>query len=87
MATRDLDTRLVGLDIARCLALLGMVATHVLDERTATGDLTLAQGLAGGRASALFAVLAGVSLAMMTRAPLHGRALVLRTAASRCGRC
>ena len=51
--------RLVGLDVARCLALLGMVATHVLDERTPAGDLTTAQWLAGGRASALFAVLAG----------------------------
>jgi Heparan-alpha-glucosaminide N-acetyltransferase, catalytic len=59
--------RLVGLDVARCLALLGMVATHVLDERTAAGDLTTGQWLAGGRSSALFAVLAGVSLALMTR--------------------
>lgn len=72
--------RLVGLDVARCLALLGMVATHVLDERTPGGDLTTAQWLAGGRASALFAVLAGVSLALMTREPLHGRPLALRTA-------
>ncbi|MGB0100038.1 MAG: heparan-alpha-glucosaminide N-acetyltransferase domain-containing protein [Nocardioides sp.] len=61
------EGRLVGLDVARCLALLGMVATHLLDARTAAGDLTTAQWLAGGRASALFAVLAGVSLALMTR--------------------
>jgi len=73
--------RLVGLDVARCLALLGMVATHVLDERTPAGDLTTAQWLAGGRASALFAVLAGVSLALMTRERLHGRLLALRTTA------
>lgn len=59
--------RLVGLDVARCLALLGMVATHIVDERTPAGDLTVGQWLAGGRASALFAVLAGVSLALMTR--------------------
>ena len=72
--------RLIGLDVARCLALLGMVATHVLDERTAGGDLTTAQWLAGGRASALFAVLAGVSLALMTREPLRGRPLAFRTA-------
>lgn len=72
--------RLIGLDVARCLALLGMVATHVLDERTPAGDLTTAQWLAGGRASALFAVLAGVSLALMTREPLRGRPLALRTA-------
>ena len=72
--------RLVGLDVARCLALLGMVATHVLDERTPAGDLATSQWLAGGRASALFAVLAGVSLGLMTRAPLHGRALAWRSA-------
>lgn len=59
--------RLVGLDVARCLALLGMVATHIVDERTSAGELTVGQWLAGGRSSALFAVLAGVSLALMTR--------------------
>ena len=71
--------RLVGLDVARCLALLGMVATHVLDARTPGGELATAQWLAGGRASALFAVLAGVSLALMTREPLRGRPLALRS--------
>jgi uncharacterized membrane protein len=71
--------RLVGLDVARCLALLGMVATHVLDARTPDGELATAQWLAGGRASALFAVLAGVSLALMTREPLRGRPLALRS--------
>lgn len=52
--------------MARCLALLGMVATHVIDERNPDGGLTFAQALAGGRASALFAVLAGVSIALVT---------------------
>jgi hypothetical protein len=75
------EGRLVGLDVARCLALLGMVATHVLDARTPEGELTFAQWLAGGRASALFAVLAGVSLALMTREPLRGRSLAERSAA------
>jgi uncharacterized membrane protein len=74
--------RLVGVDVARCLALLGMVATHVLDERDADGSLTAAQWLAGGRASALFAVLAGVSLALMTgrRTPVRGRERARRSA-------
>lgn len=68
------DRRLVGVDVARCLALLGMVATHVLDPRNAAGELTLAQSASGGRASALFAVLAGLSLALMTgrTTPLRG---------------
>ncbi len=66
--------RLVGLDVARCLALLGMVATHVLEGRTPDGGLAATQWLAGGRASALFAVLLGVSLALVTggRQPHRG---------------
>jgi uncharacterized membrane protein len=73
--------RLVGLDVARCLALLGMVATHVLPEFTPEGELTVGQWLAGGRASALFAVLAGISLALMTgaREPVHGSERTLRS--------
>ena len=52
-----------------------MVSTHVLASHDPDGSLTNAQWLAGGRASALFAVLAGVSLALMTgrRTPVHGR--------------
>lgn len=58
--------RLVGLDVARCLALLGMVAAHVLVARSLDGDLTFTHRIVEGRASALFAVLAGVSLALMS---------------------
>jgi hypothetical protein len=67
--------------VARCLALLGMVATHVLDSHQADGDLALAQAVAGGRASALFAVLAGVTLALMTggREPVRGRERLARS--------
>jgi uncharacterized membrane protein len=67
--------RLVGLDVARCLALLGMMATHVLDARTPAGEVTTSHWLASGRASALFAVLAGVSLALVSgrRTPVAGR--------------
>ncbi len=67
-------TRIVGLDIARCLALVGMFATHALVAVDEDG-VTFVQQLAGGRASALFAVLAGVSLALMTGGakPLRGR--------------
>jgi len=57
--------RVVGLDIARCVALIGMFATHVLDT-TGEDGVTIVQQLAGGRASGLFAVLAGVSLALMS---------------------
>ena len=67
--------RVVGLDIARALALVGMMATHILPAFDLDG-LTLSQQVAGGRASALFAVLAGVSIALMSgrTSPQHGRA-------------
>jgi hypothetical protein len=52
-----------------------MVAAHVLDARTPEGRLTWHAWLVEGRASALFAVLAGVSLALMSRTtPARGLA-------------
>lgn len=76
-------SRLVGLDVARALALIGMVAVHVLPERDPDGALSLSHEVAGGRASALFALLAGVSLALVTgrRTPQRGRRLVRSAAA------
>lgn len=73
-------SRVVGVDVARCLALLGMMATHVLPSFHGA-RVPWPQQLAGGRASALFAVLAGVSLALVSgrERPPHGR---LRVAAS-----
>ena len=69
--------RIIGVDIARCLALIGMTATHILPEVDDAGHVSAIQQVAGGRASALFAVLAGVSLALVTgrERPLAGRAL------------
>jgi uncharacterized membrane protein len=68
--------RIVGLDVARCLALVGMIATHALVTSTPDGGTTVVQSIAGGRSAALFAVLAGVSLSLMSgrRVPLRGRA-------------
>ena len=66
--------RIVGLDVARCLALIGMIATHALPPIDEQG-VTIVQQLAGGRSAALFAVLAGVSIALMSggTSPLQGR--------------
>lgn len=74
--------RLVGLDVARCLALLGMVAIHVVAPRSPDGDLGVGQWLAGGRASALFALLAGVGLALATGGsrPVRGSERTARSA-------
>lgn len=66
--------RVVGVDVARALALVGMMATHMLPGLEGT-HVPWAHQVAGGRASALFAVLAGVSVALVSgRArPVHGR--------------
>ena len=55
--------RVIAVDAARCLALIGMVGIHVLPEDHDSGDPSLTWILFAGRASALFALLAGVSLA------------------------
>jgi len=59
--------RIEGIDAARGVALLGMMATHVLPLHTATGE-TVVGAVAAGRASALFAVLVGVGIALGSRA-------------------
>ena len=54
-----------------------MAATHIFPGFEPDGDLHLSHAVASGRASALFAVLAGVGLALATGGarPLQGRAL------------
>lgn len=63
-----MQARLQGIDAARGLALLGMMATHLLPTFESNADLTPTWiGLTfSGRAAALFAVLAGVGLALST---------------------
>jgi uncharacterized membrane protein len=56
--------RLRGIDAARGLALLGMLAVHLLPSRDDDGAISLSYRLASGRAAATFAVLAGVGLAL-----------------------
>lgn len=62
-------TRILGLDLARALAIYGMFASHVGDTGLRGSD---AQGwhwlvYAEGRSSALFAVLMGVTVVLMAR--------------------
>lgn len=72
-------SRLAGIDAARGLALLGMMATHLLATFESNATLTPTWiGLTfSGRAAALFAVLAGIGLALSTgkQRPLEGAAL------------
>jgi uncharacterized membrane protein len=65
---RSVPARLHGIDAARGLALLGMMATHLLPTFESNASLTPTWvGLVfSGRAAALFAVLAGVGLALST---------------------
>ncbi|MFD1720591.1 DUF418 domain-containing protein [Amnibacterium endophyticum] len=53
------ERRLVGVDVARALAVLGMLWAHFAPDGTS-------DGLADGRSSVLFATLAGVSLGLIT---------------------
>lgn len=59
--------RILGLDIARGLAILGMAGAHIGDTPIFDwSDPTTWTDLVHGRSSILFAVLAGVSIALMT---------------------
>ncbi|MER7330378.1 MULTISPECIES: heparan-alpha-glucosaminide N-acetyltransferase domain-containing protein [unclassified Micromonospora] len=68
-ATGDVSvgrSRLLGVDAARGVALFGMIAVHSLYDSDALGRPTWSFTIFGGRAAALFAVLAGVGIAFMT---------------------
>lgn len=58
--------RVPGVDVARGLALLGMMAVHVFDRLSDDGTPTTATIIAAGRSAATFALLAGLSVAFMS---------------------
>ncbi|AVV46687.1 hypothetical protein C6376_40430 [Streptomyces sp. P3] len=68
--------RLIGVDLARGLAVFGMYAAHVGPDPSEGGVSGHLMELAHGRASALFAFLAGFSIMLITgrRMPKTGRA-------------
>jgi uncharacterized membrane protein len=71
--------RAMGVDVARALALIGMIAVHVFPAENDDGGLSWSFGIFGGRAAALFALLAGVSIAFVerrSRGQLSGRTLM-----------
>jgi uncharacterized membrane protein YeiB len=67
--------RLVGVDLARGLAVFGMFAAHVGPDPSRGGVTGYLMELCYGRSSALFAVLAGVTLVIIAgrRTPRTGR--------------
>ncbi|HRO30563.1 heparan-alpha-glucosaminide N-acetyltransferase domain-containing protein [Citricoccus sp.] len=68
MALRtEVSRRIPGVDAARGIALLGMIATHLMVLVSADGTGPTTVGLVfAGKSSALFATLAGVGLALLT---------------------
>jgi uncharacterized membrane protein YeiB len=72
---RDRASRIVGLDVARALAVFGMLGAHVgaVADDVAPDPATWL-GIVNGRPAVLFAVLAGVSLALLSgrTVPLTG---------------
>ncbi|MCY1159191.1 MAG: hypothetical protein MOP51_2216 [Citricoccus sp.] len=70
--------RLIGVDAARGLALIGLMAVHILTEADeVTHEPTLVFSIVNGNSAALFALLAGVGLALSTggSTPHRGRRL------------
>ncbi|MCK5892482.1 heparan-alpha-glucosaminide N-acetyltransferase domain-containing protein [Aeromicrobium sp.] len=75
--------RLVGIDLARAVALLGMMLAHLGPPWTGFGAPPVSDWLAAGRAAPLFAVLAGLSVGLMVRLDPDGvgsRTAVVRRA-------
>lgn len=83
-AARLSTTRIVGVDVARGLALLGMMAAHLVTgtDTQAPGGVAIAHQVVGGRSAALFAVLAGLSIALVTRHGHPGDRAALATRAA-----
>lgn len=83
LGTRALKTpsstsrRLTGIDLARGIAIIGMMAVHSLVAYNEDFEPTLMYSLSAGHASTLFALLAGVAIAF-----LSGRTVQPRTRAS-----
>ncbi|MFC8429630.1 DUF418 domain-containing protein [Streptomyces sp. NPDC057253] len=68
--TAAFSGRLIGIDLARGLAVFGMYSAHVGPDVTVGGPMGFLLETARGRSSALFAVLAGISLIIITGRPL-----------------
>jgi uncharacterized membrane protein len=70
--------RAIGIDVARSIALIGMVSVHVWPVTNKNDDMSLVYAVFAGRAAGLFALLAGVSIAFVerrSRGKLFGRTL------------
>jgi len=78
MAKQSLPTRILGYDVARALAILGMVIVHIslvmANEWTQPPWLsTVVLGFLDGRAAATFVILAGIGITLMSRRAVESR--------------
>jgi uncharacterized membrane protein YeiB len=63
----EVKPRIAGIDLARCLAITGMLAVHLGPTRLTDPVGRLYAVLVHGRASILFAVLAGIGVSLLAR--------------------
>lgn len=70
------SSRVLGIDLARGLAVIGMMAVHIIDASNEDGSPNLVGTLAAGRSATAFALIAGISLAFLSgrSIPPTGRA-------------
>ena len=82
MAGTPAKSRVIGVDVARGIAVAGMLAVHVFYTFNSDGSPSSATELASGRSAAIFAVMAGVGLALVTggRHPVKGTTRVAASA-------
>jgi uncharacterized membrane protein len=66
-AGRGAIARLVGIDFARFLAIVGMMCAHLLPQPEMPGHVSWVGTLVDGNASTLFAVIGGISVILATR--------------------
>jgi uncharacterized membrane protein len=69
------SARVIGVDVARGLALLGMFAVHIFDTLHADNTPSKTQQVMAGHALATFVLLAGVSLTFITKRSRTGSLL------------
>lgn len=74
-ASGGTSARVIGVDVARGLALLGMLAVHIFDTLHANNTPSKTQQVLAGHALATFVLLAGVSLTFITKRSRTGSLL------------
>jgi len=71
LGSRGEITRMVGVDFARFLAIIGMFCAHLMTTRGQPGYMPWLTSVVEGNASTLFAVVGGVSVVFATRSYLE----------------